>query len=222
MKELIISIVLQDGIAGQSHSSKNQRGFDWILEKTKWLYWHWSPWQPCVTMAQSCPPWLHPQLQPPQSRQSLIARRGMSPWPNLFKPSLQPSQVSAGRESGHLPPHLPVSSFALLGVSLLFVPPRVSKCLRFFGAVCGSHIAANTTGRSLGIFLKQWSCQGPTTVGLWQLLSPGESRLAAGWRWPRSALLCFHIKGRIETTTSDAWQEKKRTECRILPSLDSI
>lgn len=72
MKELIISTVLQDGIAGQSHSSKKQRGFDWILEKTKWLYWHWSPWQPCGTMAQSCPPWLHPQLQPPQRTQSLI------------------------------------------------------------------------------------------------------------------------------------------------------
>lgn len=63
-------------------------------------------------------------------------RRGMSPWPNLFKPCLRPSQVSAGRDSDHLPPHLPVSSFALLGVSLLFVPPRVSQCLRFFCAVC--------------------------------------------------------------------------------------
>lgn len=48
-------IGLQNAIVGQSHLSNNQRGHDWISEQTKWLCWHWPPWQPWGTTTHTCP-----------------------------------------------------------------------------------------------------------------------------------------------------------------------
>lgn len=141
----------------------------------------------------------------------------------------KPIQAMSEAQSGFCrqrqwPPPTPSPCFQLCSpwCFLTLCPTKGLPVLEIFLcclSVCRSHTAANITGRSLGIFLKQCSCQGPTTVGLWQLLSPGRSRLAAGWRWPRSALLCFHIKGGIETTTSDAWQEKKELNAEFYPPL---
>lgn len=121
------------------------------------------------------------------------------PWPNLLKPSLRgPATFPQAGDSGHLPPqHLPAFGFSLLGVPLLFVLPRVSQSLSFFCAICLSADPILLPTPLVGAWASPWCpplaeqcyCQGPTMVGFWQLLSPGQRGLAAGWRWPRSALL---------------------------------
>lgn len=62
----------------------------------------------------------------------------ISLWPNLPKPSLSgPARLhQAGEDTGHFPPQcLTPSGFALLGVSLLLVLPKISQCLLFFLSV---------------------------------------------------------------------------------------
>lgn len=149
-------------------------------------------------------------------------RRGMSPWPNLFKPCLRSSQVSAGRDSDHLPPHLPVSSFALLGISLLFVPPRVSQCLRFFCAVCLCADPILLPTSLVGAWASSWSNAPAKVPPQWDCGScsvPGR----AGWQQaeggPDLHSFASTSKGGIETTTSDAWQEKKELNAEFYPPL---
>lgn len=144
-----------------------------------------------------------------------------------------PSHISTGRRQW--PPPTPTSPcFQLLSpwCSLTLCPAKGLPELEFFLCYlpeCRSHTAANTTGRSLGISLVP-------SLGRAMLLPRshhGGILAAAQSRAERvgsrlkvakisTPVVCFHIKQRIETTTSDAWQEKKRAECRILPSLDSI
>lgn len=142
----------------------------------------------------------------------------MSPWPNLFKPSLRgPVTFLQAGDSGHLlPQHLPASSFPILGYFLTLCPPRCS--LRFFCAVCMYADPILLPTPVVGAWASAWCCplaeqcycQGPTTEGLWQLLSPRQSGLAAGWKWPRSALLCFHIKQRCGNYSLRCLEGKKK------------
>lgn len=209
MKELIISTVLQNGIVGQSHLLKNQKGFDWISERTKLLYWPWSPWQPWGTSAQACAEQATPGSQ---------ERNGQT-----YSSHLWGAQSGLCRQDTVTISHSNISLLlALLSLvfpyplscqgsprawefSVLFVCLQMPYCCQHHRKVLG-HFLVPSLGRAM------------------QLLSPRQRGLAAGWRWPQTCtpVLHFHIKQRIETTTSGAWQEKKRAECGNLPSLDSI
>lgn len=141
-----------------------------------------------------------------------------------------PSHISTGRRQW--PPPTPTSPcFWLLSpwCSLTLCPAKGLPELEFFLCYlpeCRSHTAAHTTGRSLGISLV---LRAAAKIPPWwdlgsSIALPRAERVGSRLKVARisTPVICFHIKQRIETTTSDAWQEKKRAECRFLPSLDSI
>lgn len=183
-------------------------------------------WDNCTACPHGC---THSYRCP---RQSLTARRGMSPWPNLFKSSLRGPASFCRQETEVIShPNLSLLPASLLLVFPLFVPPRVLPVLGISLcclSVCRPHTAANTMVEAWACawchpLAEQRCCQGPTTVGLWSCSDPGR----AGWQQAEGGQdlhsLASTSNRDVETTTSDAWQEKKkRAECRISPSPDSI
>lgn len=143
----------------------------------------------------------------------------MSPWPNLFKSSLRGPASFCRQETEVIShPNLSLLPASLLLVFPLFVLPRFSQCLGFPCAVC---LCADPTLLPTPLveawacawchpLAEQRCCQGPTTVGLWSCSDPGR----AGWQQAEGGqdLHSFASTSNrdVETTTSDAWQEKKR------------
>lgn len=127
--------------------------------------------------------------------------------------------VSAGRRQRSSPtPTSPCFQLPSCWCSHSLSPQGFSQCLGFPCAVC---LCADPTLLPTPLaeawarawchpLAEQRCCQGPTTVGLWSCSDPGR----AGWQQAEGGqdLHSFASTSNrdVETTTSDAWQEKKR------------